>query len=202
MIGTNTKAIIDGREQSVIATKRFTDEDTKELVEYLLEKDSIVSRLVLTEGTLTKEGIQFIVDKYGHKLEELDLSDNELTDEDVEPLLQLKANNVFKALSLNNNLLSETVIQSLKNQGFFVEADHQETVLALTHAFAPQHQFKESIDHPELSLGKRKVAELLKDPKYEEFLKTANVEDLKVFFEDLKEACVKYQKKAKTLPKF
>lgn len=118
MLYENIKNIVDIREQSFIATKHFNDNDVIDLIEYMLSKDSIIDRLILTEGSLTKEGIQFIVTKYSHKLQELDISDNGLTDSDIEPLLHLSSKSSLRTLSINNNFLTKDSITALEKCGF------------------------------------------------------------------------------------
>lgn len=127
MLYENIKNIVDVREQSFIATKHFNDKDVIDLIEYMLLKDAIIDRLTLTEGSLTKEGIEFIVTNYSHKLQELDISDNGLTDVDVESLLHLPSKSSLRTLSINNNFLSKDIISELEKCGFeHLEAENQE----------------------------------------------------------------------------
>jgi Ran GTPase-activating protein (RanGAP) involved in mRNA processing and transport len=118
MLYENIKNIVDVREQSFIATKHFNDKDVIDLIEYMLLKDAIIDRLILTEGSLTKEGVEFIVTKYSHKLQELDISDNGLTDVDIESLLHLPSKSSLRTLSINNNFLSKDSIAALEQCGF------------------------------------------------------------------------------------
>lgn len=193
MLYENIKAIIDSREQSVIATKHFSDEDVIELIEYMLAENSIIDRLVLVEGSLTSKGINYIVDKYSHKLRELDISDNELTDNDVQALLRLPAGSILKVIAVNNNFLSKDIISELEKCGFeYLEAENQEQLESSektiqTSYFTPQLSVAmlKNNSEQEVNDGKRKANELLLDSKYSFFLQEADPQELEVFFQVL-----------------
>lgn len=193
MLYENIKAIIDSREQSVIATKHFSDDDVIELIEYMLAENSIIDRLVLVEGSLTSKGINYIVDKYSHKLRELDISDNELTDNDVQALLRLPAGSIIKVIAVNNNFLSKDIISELEKCGFeYLEAENQEQVESSektiqTSYFTPQLSVAmlKNNSEQEVNDGKRKANELLLDSKYSFFLQEADPQELEVFFQVL-----------------
>ena len=137
MLGLNTKKTIDENKENFIATKHFDDKALKELVDYMLIVDSVVTRLILTDGSLSKDGIDYLIEKYGHKLEELDISENGLKDCDIESLIRLTTDSKLKVLCINNNFLSAAIVNTLKERGFeYLEADDQEFIeesLSLIH---------------------------------------------------------------------
>ena len=59
---------------------------------------------------MARIGIKCLVEKYGHKLQFLDLSENNLTDDEIGPL---KEATQLRKLSLDNNFLSENAVASL-----------------------------------------------------------------------------------------
>ena len=193
MLYENIKAIIDSREQSVIATKHFSDDDVIDLIDYMLEKNSIIDRLVLVEGSLTSKGINYIVNRYSHKLRELDVSDNELTDNDVQALLHLPTNSIIKVISINDNFLSKDIISGLEKCGFeHLEAENQEQLESpektiQTSHFTPQLSMAmlKNNTEQEINDGKRKANELLLDSKYAVFLQEADPQELEKFFQTL-----------------
>lgn len=116
----NLKRKIDERNDTVICTKGLTNEKLKELVDYMNENDSIVDSLVLPEGSLSGEGIQYLAKNY-NKLYSLDISDNNLTDEDVVNIIGMSN---LQELSICNNFLSKKAINQLENMNLkYVEYD-------------------------------------------------------------------------------
>ena len=195
MLYENIKNIIDSRKQSVIATKQLSDDDAIDLIKYMLDQDAIIDRLVLTEGSLTKRGVDFIVKQYSHKLRELDISDNGLIDNDIEALMTLPSNSPLKVVSINNNFLSKEIISRIEKCSFeYLDTENQErlgfseTPIPSTH-FTPQLSTlvrNNSVDL-EVNVGKRKADELLLDSKYSDFLKEADPQQLEIFFQVLSE---------------
>ena len=196
MVYKNIKDIIDARQQSVIATKQFNDEDVIDLITYMEDQNAIVDRLVLTESSLTKKSIDFIVKHYSHKLKELDISDNGLIDDDIEPLTKLPDNSTLRILSLNNNCLSKEGIAALEACNFeYLDIAAQEPIVSSATPitmFTPQHSCVVPSDSrgqsfEGKSIGKRKAEKLLLDSEFSNFLKTADRTEIEVFFEILQE---------------
>eukprot|EP00298_Acanthocystis_sp_HF-20_P024615 c35265_g1_i1.p1 GENE.c35265_g1_i1~~c35265_g1_i1.p1 ORF type:complete len:139 (-),score=13.57 c35265_g1_i1:74-490(-) len=98
------------KERNTIAMKQVTDNELKQVVDYILKYSPNIVSLSFTEGSITKEGIGYIAEKIGHKLHFLDLSNNNLVDTDIEPLKQTTS---LKELLLDDNFLSKKGVESL-----------------------------------------------------------------------------------------
>ena len=104
------KEIVERKEKNIISTKHIGDEELIELVDYMIQKQSIITRLTLTEGSITKLGISYLASNYP-MLFSLDLSDNNLIDEDIKDIPQLTK---LKELCVANNLLTAKGVELLK----------------------------------------------------------------------------------------
>lgn len=103
------KTMVD--EKKTIALRGVEDTDVRQVVDFILEIPLPVTSLSFTEGSVTGEGLRYLVTKLGDKLEFLDLSSNNLTDEEIKPLEQLK---VLQELLLNDNFLTKKAVESLQ----------------------------------------------------------------------------------------
>ena len=115
MISKHLQNIINEKKVEMISTKYITDQDLIDLVDYLVNQKSIINSLSTTESSISKKGIDYLVQtfqKNKYNLLYLDLSSNNLTDYDIENLKDLTS---IRKLSLANNYLTEQSMPMLES---------------------------------------------------------------------------------------
>ena len=115
MISKHLQNIINEKKVEMISTKYITDQDLIDLVDYLVKQKSIINSLSTTESSISKKGIDYLVQtfqKNKYNLLYLDLSSNNLTDYDIENLKDLTS---IRKLSLANNYLTEQSMPMLES---------------------------------------------------------------------------------------
>jgi|GEM_PF-4983190 len=115
MISKHLQNIINEKKVEMISTKYITDQDLIDLVDYLVKQKSIINSLSITESSISKKGIDYLVQtfqKNKYNLLYSDLSSNNLTDYDIENLKDLTS---IRKLSLANNYLTEQSMPMLES---------------------------------------------------------------------------------------
>jgi len=122
MVATNTKYTIDQKKETSLIFKDIDDDFVIDLVDYLVEANSVVDSLTFLESSLTRKGIEYLFKKYGDKLLALNMPDNGIGDEDI---VGLSFPVGLKSLGLRNNYLSKEVVASLQQLAITLDIEQQ-----------------------------------------------------------------------------
>jgi hypothetical protein len=119
------KEIIDQKEIEILSTKYLNDQQLIELVGFMIQKQSIINSLSLKEGSLTKTGISYLSKNY-NRLFSLDLSENNLLDDEIEDIPYLTN---LKQLCIRNNGLTQKGVELLQKMNLeYLNVEGNDTI--------------------------------------------------------------------------
>lgn len=113
-LANNTKAVIDEQKESFLLFRGVDDAFVKELADYLVKTHSIVDSIAFIDSSITRDGIEYLLEKYGNKLVAINMPDNGLLDEDIQGL-EWPRN--IKSLGVRDNYLGRSTLDYLQTLG-------------------------------------------------------------------------------------
>ena len=117
MIYDNLKFAIRAKKEDYMLFNGVDNHFLKELVDFMLKEDSVIVSLAFIESSISKIGIDYLLQNYGHKLKKLNLACLSLSDKDISIELLKKAT-ALQRIELGGNDFTPSFVESLNELGF------------------------------------------------------------------------------------
>ncbi|CAG9330756.1 unnamed protein product [Blepharisma stoltei] len=76
--------------RDIIVLKFKSEDELREMINYMIETDSIITKIKIEDCHLTKRAFDLLAEQYGHKITGLAFTGNNLHDSDLESLFKLQ----------------------------------------------------------------------------------------------------------------